>query len=85
MSVQDGSAYGVYGQRYTASGAPTGPEFRVNTFTNGFQGYPSVASDPAGDFVVVWQGSLQDGSAYGVFGQRFGRIVPVELMRLRVE
>ena len=85
MSVQDGSAYGVYGQRYTASGAPTGPEFRVNTFTTGFQGYPSVASDPAGDFVVVWQGSLQDGSAYGMFGQRFGRIVPVELMRLRVE
>jgi hypothetical protein len=29
-----------------------------------------VALDPAGDFVVVWS-SPQDGSSFGVFGQRY--------------
>jgi hypothetical protein len=68
---QDSSAYGVFGQRYASSGAPIGPEFRVNTFTTGFQGGPSVAADPSGNFVVVWASDGQDGSYAGVFGQRF--------------
>src|SRR5947199_350489 len=53
--VQDGSGTGVFGQRYSSSGAPQGPEFRVNTYTTGDQRSPSVAADAAGNFVVVWQ------------------------------
>ena len=68
---QDGSMEGVFGQRYDASGAPVGPEFRANTFTTGSQRLPSVGMDPAGNFVVVWTSNLQDGSSYGVFGQRY--------------
>ncbi len=68
---QDGSGYGVFGQRFNSSGAKVGPEFQVNTYTTGFQVVPSVAADTAGNFVVVWQSSGQDGSDYGVFGQRF--------------
>jgi large repetitive protein len=45
----------------------------------------SVAADPAGNFVVVWQSLGQDGSGFGIFGQRFGPILPVELMHFRVE
>ena len=30
---QDGSGYGIYGQRYAADGTAVGSEFRVNTFT----------------------------------------------------
>jgi len=82
---QDGSSYGVFGQRYDNTGAPLGPEFRVNTFTTNFQGAPAVASDAAGNFVVVWNSLNQDGSSYGVFGQRYSQIVPVELMHFRVE
>jgi hypothetical protein len=37
------------------------------------------------DFVVVWQSNTQDGSSYGIFGQRYSQIVPVELMRFGVE
>src|SRR5437773_1937133 len=70
-SLQDGSSYGVFGQRYLSSGAPSGPEFPVNTFTANHQFIPSVAADAAGNFVVVWQSSAQDGSGYGVFGQRY--------------
>ena len=68
---QDGSSYGVFGQRYASTGAPLGPEFRVNTYTTGHQGHPAVASDSSGNFVVVWPSYSQDGSSYGVFGQRY--------------
>src|SRR5262245_24363744 len=46
-----------------------GPEFRANTFTTGDQLIPSVAVEPRGGFVVVWQSYLQDGDQYGIFGQ----------------
>jgi len=83
--VQDGSSYGVFGQRYASTGSPVGPEFRVNTYTTQSQRYPAVASSSPGNFVVVWTSDTQDGSNDGIFGQRFRPIVPVELIRFRVE
>src|SRR6185503_11207556 len=68
---QDGASWGVFGQRYASSGAPLGPEFRVNTFTTSYQTAPSIAADSSGNFVVVWHGIAQDGSSFGVFAQRF--------------
>ena len=68
---QDGSASGIFGQRFAPSGAKAGAEFPVNTYTTGLQGEPTVAMDDAGDFVVVWSSAGQDGSGYGVFAQRF--------------
>jgi hypothetical protein len=82
---QDGSSSGVFGQRFLSSGAPLGPEFRVNTYTTQAQNAPAVATDPLGNFVVSWSSNAQDGSAYGIFGQRYNMIVPVELMHFRVE
>jgi hypothetical protein len=70
-NLQDGSTWGVFGQRYAAPGAPLGPEFRVNSFTTGTQVVPRVSSDAAGSFVVVWWSYGQDGSGFGVFGQRY--------------
>ena len=67
----DGSSFGIFGQRYAVSGVPLGPEFRVNTYTPGAQYEPSVAIDGSGNFVVVWTSDGQDGSALGIFGQRF--------------
>src|SRR5688500_10450888 len=52
---QDGSGWGVFGQRYSSSGSPFGPEFQVNTYTTSDQTSPSVAADSAGNFVVVWK------------------------------
>ena len=68
---QDGSCYGIFGQRYDSAGVPQGDEFRVNSYTTGDQAYPSVASDASGNFVVVWHSYGQDGSGYGIFGQRY--------------
>jgi hypothetical protein len=68
---QDGSGDGVFGQRFDSSGGALGSEFRVNTYTSASQETPSVAGGSNGDFVVVWQDFTQDGSSYGIFGQRF--------------
>ena len=70
-SAQDGDGYGVFGQRFDASGTAQGSEFRVNTYTTFDQHRPTVASDAAGHFLAVWQGAGQDGSSFGIFGQRF--------------
>jgi len=69
--TQDGSNWGVFGQRYASTGAPRGPEFRVNSYATGDQRYPAVASDPSGNMVVLWSSFAQDGLDYGVFGQRY--------------
>jgi hypothetical protein len=68
---QDGSTSGAFGQRYASTGAPSGGEFRVNSYTTDRQWEPSVASDSAGNFVVAWQSLLQDGSYEGIFAQRY--------------
>jgi hypothetical protein len=70
MSAQNGYAFGVFGQRFDASGAPLGSEFEVSNYTTSYQVTPSVAADADGDFVVVWSGG-QDDSLLGVFGRRF--------------
>ena len=68
---QDGSGYGVFGQRYTASGQASGNEFQINTYTSNAQYNPSVASLSDGGFVVTWMSFQQDGSEYGIYGQRY--------------
>jgi hypothetical protein len=67
---QDSSEYGVYGQRFEASGAPTGSEFQVNTYTASHQANPSITSLPDGGYLIVWNSYGQDGQASGVYGQR---------------
>jgi hypothetical protein len=71
--TQDGSDFGVYGQRFDKDGNKVGLEFPVNTWTTGDQGYPSVAAFSDGGFVVVWESVGQDGDGYGVYGQRFAK------------
>jgi len=68
---QDGSDYGVFGRRFDASGNAAGVEFQVNTWTTDDQQSPSITSLSNGGFVVVWQSRRQDGSGWGVYGQRF--------------
>jgi hypothetical protein len=70
-TAQDGSYYGVFGQRFDSSGGKVGSEFQVNTWTTDEQWYPSISSLSNGGFAVVWESDGQDGSASGVYGQRF--------------
>ena len=66
----DGSGEGVFGRRFASDGSPVGGDFQINRYTTNSQHQPWVATESDGDFVVVWQSSLQDGSMLGVFGQR---------------
>ena len=50
---------------------PTGTQFRVNTYTTGYQDYPSVARNASGDFVVVWTSYPQVAGGESIFAQRF--------------
>jgi Ca2+-binding RTX toxin-like protein len=70
-SGQDGSGYGVYGQRYSESGIPLGAEFRVNSYTTNYQTNPSVAALADGGWVVAWDSDGQDGSGFGVYYRRY--------------
>lgn len=45
----------IYYQLYSSSGVPQGSNFIVNDDTSSRQGYPSVAMDRAGNFVICWQ------------------------------
>lgn len=60
---QDGGTRGIRAQRYSANGAPVGPEFVVNVFSTGTQASqfaPAVAVAPLGQFVVTyWTGQSQ--------------------------
>ena len=68
-SFQDGSNSGVFGQRFDRLGVPVGAEFRVNSYTTGYQSGPDVAVGPGGNFVVVWTGpGLRRWSTVSAFG-----------------
>ncbi|MBI3155174.1 MAG: cadherin-like domain-containing protein, partial [Burkholderiales bacterium] len=59
---QDGDNYGVYGQRFDATGAAQGAEFRVNTTTADSQLYHDVVMLPDGRFAVAFQSRNADGT-----------------------
>ncbi len=64
-------SYGVYAQLYDSSGTAIGSEFAVNAFVENDQAKPSITAMPDGGFVIVWESATQDGSAKGVYAQRF--------------
>lgn len=68
---QDGDSNGIFAQRYSATGAPEGAEFQVNSFTAGSQASPKIAMAADAGFVVVWSSRDQDGDGNGVYGQRY--------------
>jgi hypothetical protein len=71
QSPQNGTP-DVFGQRFSTAALPKrlGNNFRVNSFVTGTQGYPAVAMDGSGNFVVVYQSSLAS-VEIDVNGQRF--------------
>jgi hypothetical protein len=78
--------YDVYARRYHADGATHTADFRVNNTVTGNQERPDIAAGPDGNLVVVWQSLNQDGSGYGIYGQRFtAGTVPVVLSGVAAE
>lgn len=51
---QDGSMYGVYGQRFSAAGGKLGPEFQIHQTTSLSQRSPALTALADGGFAVAW-------------------------------
>ena len=69
--LQDGSGYGIYGQRYDSSGAVAGGETLINTTTASDQYYPASTAMSDGGYIVTWASYGQDGSNWGIYAQRY--------------
>ncbi len=74
---QDGSREGVFGQFVHEDGTLVGPELRVNTTTYGSQMQPTVASDGAGQFLVVWTSFTFSANGMDLFAQRYANVTAV--------
>lgn len=67
----DGSGQGVFARRFDRNGTALGDQFRVNTVTTDDQESPALAMDPAGNWVIVWEGHDQSGSFGDVYARRY--------------
>ena len=63
--------WAVNAQLYDRNSNPRTGVFQVNTTSNGYQEYATVAMDAAGNFMVTWSSWGQDGDGWGVFAQRY--------------
>jgi hypothetical protein len=77
-----GGGLNSFGQRFDSSGAPQGGEFQVNSYTTGDQRVTDVATDAAGDFIVLWESD--DGDNTGVFARRFDSSANPQGLEFRV-
>ena len=63
-SNQDGSGYGIYGQRYDKDGNTAGAGVRANSYTSGEQNTPDVTSLLDGGFVITWMDARNSNDIY---------------------
>ncbi len=71
-SEHDGDDSGIFGRRFTSTGAAIGGEFQVNARTVGRQWFTTVAADADGDAVVTWESQAgEDGDSTVVLAQRY--------------
>lgn len=56
---QDGDLQGIFGQRFSATGAKLGGEFQINQYAAKNQRTPAVTALANGNFAVAWVSELQ--------------------------
>jgi len=69
-TLQDSSQTGIFQQIYNADGTPHGGQTPVNTYTDSYQGSPTVVTRDGG-WVVIWGSNGQDGSSGGIYQQAY--------------
>ena len=77
--LQDGSVDGVFARRFSSAGAPLGGEFQVNAYTTGRPGSARGRGRRRRPTSSSPGTARQDGSAYGVFAQRFVATAPLDI------
>jgi hypothetical protein len=70
-----GDRFAILAQRFDASGRKQGPLLAVSSASSPAREHhdPDVATDAAGNFLVVWGATRVDGSGTGVLGRFFTR------------
>jgi hypothetical protein len=68
---KDGDQWGVFQQRYDASGDKVGVETSVNSQGQGYQWAPAITAMSDGGWIVAWADGSVDGSGYGIVFQRY--------------
>jgi len=69
---QDGSGFGIYGQRLDENGNKVGAEFHVNSTTANAQETPAVTEMADGGFMVFWTGlRTATTTTWRTYGQRY--------------
>ncbi len=66
---EEGSA--IAARLFNSNGSALTGEFVVNSNQRDDPGFPAVAADPEGNFVVVWEIIIPDAGPFQVAGQRF--------------
>ena len=61
----------MFGRAFNRSGAPVGPEIRINDHTALNQSAPAVALARTGELVVSWSESSQDGVLRNIVAKRY--------------
>ena len=59
----------IFAQRYDDGGRPIGEELQISGSATRFAGSPALATDSAGNLVVVWEGANDHGA--GIFARRY--------------
>uniref|UniRef100_UPI00286F8B85 Tc toxin subunit A-related protein n=1 Tax=Aeromonas aquatica TaxID=558964 RepID=UPI00286F8B85 len=72
-SGPDGSSYGIFQQRYDASGIPVGSIAQVNTQAANWQVYPGIRGLKDGGWVVSWRNDALGSNNNSISQQRFDR------------
>ncbi len=73
VSATGGLDAGISVQRFDSNGTRLGTEFKANSGPDNGGGYPAVAADPEGGFLVAWQSFGLEGppTETGIFAQQF--------------
>ncbi|MBA2115441.1 hypothetical protein [Bremerella alba] len=71
QGVGAGDFDGIFYRRFDATGTPLTGEILVNSTTSNEQAQPDIAINSSGVALVTWSSRHQDGSDWGVYGQRF--------------
>ncbi|MFO0905950.1 MAG: hypothetical protein U0939_23285 [Pirellulales bacterium] len=65
----DGDGFGVFVQRFNADAQPVTAKLLANQTAAGDQAAPVVATDAAGNTLLVWASKEQDGDGWGIYGR----------------
>lgn len=68
---EDAAETEVLARIYGPDGFATGPQFQVNSYTEGWQDRPEIVALQSGGFLVVWESDGPDGDGEGIRAQQY--------------